>query len=320
MGVYCSPILVVLHLVCFNIPKCDLTQFYLGELSDADYASVQSSPRPRAGDQLPAFKYLYLDEEGNVNETLDRSIVQLEIAGSPLCQEQALRVAANDIIKMTQYMPRSIFRNVASKSTVGVFSAQEKIIVFPEYAHYANGDCGTSCTGSCSHTCSSDGRKWENVAGIGGRRAAILEDNILCTSRDPYYHHLSVLVHEYTHTIHAYGLDPATRHNVTAAFNAARQARTWEVPSYAMSNEREYLAVATTVFFGVNRNGFHNSGGMNTCGAALCQTEQEGRMRLRERDPALFQILAKVFTEDNANLTSLLTTCPVQDVDYVVVG
>ncbi|KAK6967289.1 hypothetical protein BgiMline_027100 [Biomphalaria glabrata] len=288
-------------------------------------ASIDHDPshnafRVRSGEQLPGFKYIYLEEDGHVSSTFNHSIVQLEIAGSPLCSELALRVAADDLIKMTQHMPRHIFENVASKSTVGIFSAQEKIIVFPEYAHFANGDCGSSCLGPCSHTCSSDGRKYETIAGLGGKRAAILEDNVLCTSRDPYYHYLSVLVHEFTHTIHAYGLEPATRHNITVAYHHALQSHIWATGSYAMSNEREYLAVATTVFFGVNRNGSQNSGGMNTCGGALCHTEQDGRRHLREKDPMLFDILSYVFTDNNADVTSQLTTCPAVGFDPSIVG
>ncbi|CAL1531952.1 unnamed protein product [Lymnaea stagnalis] len=303
-------ILAVLTALWYSAPWAECVSFSSRPLSEDDYLYLQTLPDGKAGQQLPGFKYLYVDEDRQTNETLDHSRVQLEIAGSPGVSDFALRVAADYVIKMTQYMPDDIFRNVATRSSLGIFSAHEKLIVFPEYAHLANGDCGTSCLGSCAHTCSADGRKWENVAGVGGKRAVILEDNILCTPHDPYYHNLNVLVHEYTHTIHANGLGPQALHNITAAYHSAKEAHTWTVPSYAMGNEREYFAVATTVFFAVNRNGLANSGGMNSCGSGFCTTEAQGREHLSLRDPALYGALSYVFTDNNPDLHSGLTICP----------
>ncbi|KAH9504205.1 hypothetical protein Btru_065309 [Bulinus truncatus] len=156
--------------------------------------------------------------------------------------------------------------------------------------------------GSCSHVQQRRPQVGKRC-GIGGRRAAILEDNILCTSRDPYYHHLSVLVHEYTTPSTPTGPGPGhapQRHGISTPPGrpaSGRSRRTpcptsgrwpWPQPSSSGSTATD------------------STPGRRTLRAALCQTEQEGRMRLRERDPALFQILAQVFTEDNANLTSLM--------------
>ena len=63
-----------------------------------------------------------------------------------------------------------------------------------------------SCAGNCSYTCSGDGRKYDSVAGLGGRRATCLDDNYMCTDSDPYLHRDNILVHELAHTIHQYGL------------------------------------------------------------------------------------------------------------------
>lgn len=63
-----------------------------------------------------------------------------------------------------------------------------------------------TCAGACSDTCTGDGRKYDSLAGLGGIRATCLDDNYMCTDADPYGHTYSVLVHEFGHTIHQYGL------------------------------------------------------------------------------------------------------------------
>ncbi|CAL1531951.1 unnamed protein product [Lymnaea stagnalis] len=284
--------------------------FSTAPLTAADYEFLATLPRLKAGSQLPGFKYIYVEAGGHTTHTLDHARVQLEIAGSPRTSAAALSAAADYVIRMTRYMPAAIFQNVALKSTVGIFTAQEKLIVFPEYYSLANGNCGTSCTGSCAHTCTFDGRKYEDIAGVGGQRAVILDDNILCTAQDPYHHNLNILAHEYTHTIHQYGLDSATKQRVTSAYNSAKAAHKWNLQSYAMADEREYLAVGASVFFAVNRNGRENSGGMNICGVDYCLNELQARSHLNAVDSLLYGALAHIYTNDHGSLTSGLSFCP----------
>ena len=63
------------------------------------------------------------------------------------------------------------------------------------------------CDGECAVTCTSDGRKYDDLAGVGGVRATCVDDNFMCLATDPYYNTFSVLVHEWAHTVHQYGLD-----------------------------------------------------------------------------------------------------------------
>ena len=62
------------------------------------------------------------------------------------------------------------------------------------------------CDGACAVTCTADGRKYDDLAGVGGVRGTCLDDNYMCTASDPYGKTYSVLVHEFAHTIHQYSL------------------------------------------------------------------------------------------------------------------
>ena len=60
------------------------------------------------------------------------------------------------------------------------------------------------CSGSCAHTCTFDGRKHDSIAGLTNSRSVVLDDSVLCNSRDPYGHQENVLVHEFAHQVHKY--------------------------------------------------------------------------------------------------------------------
>lgn len=69
--------------------------------------------------------------------------------------------------------------------------------------------CYTSdtCEGLCRNTCTFDGRKYDSLAGLGGVRATCVDDNFMCTEADPYYNMNHILLHEFAHTVHGYGLN-----------------------------------------------------------------------------------------------------------------
>ncbi|KAI8740002.1 hypothetical protein BgiBS90_035298 [Biomphalaria glabrata] len=284
--------------------------FSTGRLAPEDYTFIRTLPKSRAAGNLPGFKYIYVDGSGAKSYNFDPSRYQLQIAGSPLTSWEGLNAAADVVVLMTRYMPPQIFNNVAAKASVGVFTAAEKLIVYPEYAYMANTFCGSSCSGQCQQTCTFDGRKYEDIAGVGGQRAVILDDNVLCTVNDPYRGSENILAHEFTHTIHEQGLSGADKAAVHAAYTAARARQTWTLSSYAMQNEQEYFAEAATVYFGINYSNI-NSGGMNICApGAFCSGEMADRYHLYQTDTALYNILTYVFTNNRPNLASGLTVCP----------
>ncbi|KAH9503166.1 hypothetical protein Btru_070129 [Bulinus truncatus] len=305
LSILCSILTIVTGLPALNTSH----GFSTGHISLEDYTFIRSLPKTRAG-TLPGFKYVYVDSTGQWSYNKDPSKSVLEIAGSPRTTWQAVLAAADYVIKMTRYMPANIFNNLASYASVGIFSASEKLIVYPEYADLANNNCGTSCSGTCSQTCTFDGRKYEDIAGVGGQRAVILDDNILCSPRDPYGGKENILAHEFTHTIQlGLGIDEGS--SLRDAYYDALAAHTWTLSSYAMQNDKEYFAEAATVFFGVNVLNTDNTGGMSYCSAnTFCSGEMEGREHLRRVDPKLYGVLSYVFTTNRPSLPSGLTVCP----------
>lgn len=85
----------------------------------------------------------------------------------------------------------------------------------------------------------------ERARGMGGRDCSCGEENLLKLPRDRYRGR-DILSHEFTHTIHGYGISPNVRARITKTYRAAREKKLWETPDgkpiYAGTNEFEYLA------------------------------------------------------------------------------
>ncbi|CAG5120679.1 unnamed protein product, partial [Candidula unifasciata] len=281
-------------------------------------ANFKVLPQTRIGVDVPGFHYVFVNANGEIENTrgpkgtqvgcfITIIIVAVYIKnGSPLASMTAILAAADVVAKMTKYMPSSIFTKLAGSAGVGVFTAVEKVTVFHEYARYANGNCSHSCTGACSHTCTTDGRKMEGLAGLGGVIGAVLDDNLLCTSHDPYRHTQNILSHEFTHTIHDYGLPTNVKSQVTAAYHTAKASSTWVLSSYHyMPMHVENWSLTFTLL---------STGGMVSCGSSLCSSEHEAREHLRIADPGLYNVLTHIFTDNRPGLLSGMTICPTSSV------
>ncbi|MGA2255738.1 MAG: hypothetical protein ABSG53_13920 [Thermoguttaceae bacterium] len=85
----------------------------------------------------------------------------------------------------------------------------------------------------------------ERARGMGGRDCSCGEENLLKLPNDRYRGR-DILSHEFTHTIHAYGVSQNIRELITKTYRSAREKKLWETPSgtpiYGGSNENEYLA------------------------------------------------------------------------------
>lgn len=281
-------------------------------LHENDYQRFKKAPHFRIWRQRRGlnFTHVYVSQDSSISFKKGRIGTQIEIAGSPGTSTAALLTAAHYVSKIVKYMPPVIFMELSLAASIGIFSANEKLTIFPEYEYFRNGNCGSSCSGACARTCTHDGRKVEDLAGIGGHRATILDDNILCTSNDPYDHKENILTHELAHTIHQFALDEKLQAQIAFAFSNAKAKGTWEPSSYAMTNYLEYFAEGASVFFGVNVYNHINTGGMNECGASYCREEAVARNHLRTVDVALYNILTYVFTSGHPNYSSGLSICP----------
>lgn len=259
------------------------------------------------------FKYKYVSYGGYVYNQPGDGL--LEIASTTRVSSTAEAVGIRIVSAMIRYMPQHIFLQLARRAKVGLFTSVDKTTIFPEYAYLRDRpECRGTCSGSCSNTCTGDGRKYDSLAGVGGERGTCLDDNFMCTAYDPYYRQFSVLVHEFGHTIHLYGLPGSATdyyNKIDSAWRNAYSKRIWTTSSYAMSNAMEYFAEGTGVFFNSNRHPSSN-GGMNGCGkpsGQFCSSETEARAWLQRKDPLLYEVLSYVYTNNRPTLSSGLSVC-----------
>jgi len=259
------------------------------------------------------FKYRWLSSNGDIFDSPGQT--RLEIAATLGVSDTAFSTGISYVRRMTEHMPPELFTQLAQQGSVGLFTAVDKTTIFPEYAHLRDRpECAGTCAGACSNTCTGDGRKWDSLAGVGGVRATCLDDNYMCTNADPYYRQYNVLVHEFGHTIHMYGIPAFSGYiaRITEAWANARARGIWDNSSYAMSDYLEYFAEGTTVWFNTSRHP-SSSGGMNGCGrpaGGFCANETEARNWLREKDPLLFDALSYTYTNHRPSILTGLSVCP----------
>jgi formylglycine-generating enzyme required for sulfatase activity len=110
------------------------------------------------------------------------------------------------------------------------------------------------------------------------------EENLLCFPGDPYATE-NILIHEFGHTIHEFGLaqaDPTFQRRLEAAFADARKHGRWQ-GTYGATNVVEYWAEGVQSWFSCNRTGDHQHGEINSPAA------------VRDHDPPLAALLEEAF-------------------------
>lgn len=110
------------------------------------------------------------------------------------------------------------------------------------------------------------------------------EENLLCFAGDPYAAE-NILIHEFAHTIHEFGLrqaDPTFQERLDAACAAAGEQGRW-TGTYARTNAAEYWAEGVQSWFSCNRTNDREHGPINSAAA------------VREHDPPLATLLEEVF-------------------------
>src|SRR5262245_31286365 len=128
---------------------------------------------------------------------------------------------------------------------------------------------------------------WDKRArGLGGRITSCGEENLLNLKGDRYRNE-NILIHEFAHCIHNYGLravDPSFNGRLRAAYGRAMEKKLWE-KTYAATNVGEYWAEAVQSYFDCNAppGKVHND--VNT------------REKLARYDPELFQLIDEVFKQ-----------------------
>jgi len=131
---------------------------------------------------------------------------------------------------------------------------------------------------------------WDRRArGLGGRVCSCGEENLLNLDGDRYRSE-NILIHEFSHTIHNFGLrsvDPKFDDRLKKTYEQAIADGLWK-DTYAATNREEYWAEGVQDYFDCNsdvpRHGVHND--VNT------------REELSEYDPALFTLIDEVFRQN----------------------
>jgi hypothetical protein len=128
---------------------------------------------------------------------------------------------------------------------------------------------------------------WDKRArGLGGRVTSCGEENLLNLKGDRY-HNENILVHEFSHCIHNYGLrsvDPKFDARLRAVYARAMEKELWK-KTYAATNHGEYWAEAVQSYFDCNApaGGVHN--------------DIDTREKLQKYDPELFELIDEVFKQ-----------------------
>jgi hypothetical protein len=131
---------------------------------------------------------------------------------------------------------------------------------------------------------------WDRRArGLGGHVCSCGEENLLNLPGDRYAVE-NILIHEFSHTIHNYGLnsvDPTFDDRLKKAFELAIEEGSWK-NTYAATNREEYWAEGVQDYFDCNatspQEGVHND--VNT------------RDELQRYDPALYALIDEVFRQN----------------------
>jgi len=129
---------------------------------------------------------------------------------------------------------------------------------------------------------------WDKRArGLGGRIASCGEENLLNLKGDRYRNE-NILIHEFGHCIHQYGLnavDSKFDEKLRACYTRAMDKGLWK-DTYAATNQSEYWAEGVQSYFDCNappNKGIHND--INT------------REKLAKYDPGLFELIDDAFKQ-----------------------
>lgn len=127
---------------------------------------------------------------------------------------------------------------------------------------------------------------WDRRArGFGGRITSCGEENLLNFRRDRYYNE-NILIHEFSHAIHNYGLrrmEPTFDRRLRKVYDNAMKKGLWK-DTYAANNPSEYWAEGVQSYFDCNAprgRGVHN--GVDT------------REKLEKHDPELYKLIDEAF-------------------------
>ncbi len=207
----------------------------------------------------------------------------IPILGSSKVCDRALQVADEIVSHLLGQRTDVTGTLVANHVSVGVFARSEVLTDLPNEHDLAGVYVDAART-----------RKFDELCGVGGtsgRPTAICERNLIGLD-DPYMGLMSVLIHEFGHTIQNQGLDAATAQQVDTCYTDAQTAGLFPgnagAVSYMMSNQYEFFAEGTGNWF----NAADPSNPANS-------PEETGRSKLSAYDAELYFVLASIYPADD---------------------
>jgi hypothetical protein len=123
----------------------------------------------------------------------------------------------------------------------------------------------------------------QRTRGLGGLRASCGEENLLKLPGDRYAGR-DICVHEFAHTIRAFGLSEEVRRTIARQYRQSLDRGKWKT-AYAATNDDEFFAELSMWYFGT-----HGDMGKMSPAPGL------GREGLRRYDPEAFDLLDRIFT------------------------
>ncbi|MCU7821057.1 toxin glutamine deamidase domain-containing protein [Kitasatospora sp. DSM 101779] len=150
------------------------------------------------------------------------------------------------------------------------------------------------------------GRGYDDMRGSGGRHSAVTEENLLgehtAIGHGGHYEDgYSTTTHEFTHTVHRYGLDANDQKLITDTFNQKHgdPNAAWPdgprhdssgkpVDNYSSRDEQEYFAQVTNAYLGTNHGTDPYTG----------QPRNNGADWVRQNEPAMLPLLEKLYGKD----------------------
>lgn len=193
-------------------------------------------------------------------------------------------------VEVTAYQPSDLAEAEAARIVTAMTgrpdiqkklkAAKVELVIIPEHTPMTDLPEFASLKGRRTF----DGREWDEVRGVGGTptpdgrtAVGIPEENLANLPTDGYPGNYSVATHELAHCIHGW-LPQAEKLLIDLAYEARKAAGGPWTEEYGSSNVHEYFAQATNAFFGRNDGMGHN-----------------GKPWLRKNDPAIFELLKKIY-------------------------
>ncbi|GAA4984256.1 hypothetical protein GCM10025734_06940 [Kitasatospora paranensis] len=208
----------------------------------------------------------------------------------------ARQEAQRQVARMLQD-PETAARLLKSGADVVVVPKDVRMPDVPEL-HNLRGVHNSSSAGA--------GRGYDDMRGSGGRHSAVTEENLL-GEHTPIGHGghyedgYSTTTHEFTHTVHRYGLDATEQKLITDTFRQklGDPKAAWPdgprhdssgkpVDNYSSRDEQEYFAQLTNAYLGTNHGTDPYTG----------RPRNNGADWVRRNEPAMLPLLEKLYGRD----------------------